>query len=286
MHELLLAQKCASVNFKKWLITPQIWITAAVIFVFALWNLSGVTAYSSASGIKTAPWIFPHFFFMPVMVTVYGFLTICLFSAAPFRDDFSQFMEIRMGKRIWICGQLLYILETSTVYVLYYVLITVVMILPRIFLTPEWGNLIKQLCYEPYITEEYGISLGGLYFSTDIIENFTPIQAMLLAMLMLWLVSAWLGTLIFVLHIVLKKGAGIIAAGFFVFLAYFANYVGWIMMGNRIFFFSPVNWLCLAYLNIAGRGDLPDLWYALSILVFCIIVFGGTGVKVYCAKEN
>ena len=286
MRELLLAQKCAAVNFRKWAVTPQIWVTAVVIAIFGVWNLSWVMEYSYASGIRIAPWIFPHFLLIPIMQLVYGYLTIVFFSDAPFRDAFAQFLEIRVGKKLWICGQLLYIVEAALVYSLYYMVITIVMILPRIYVTLDWGKAIEQLCYDREITSAYGIVGGALAFAPDILENFTPLQAMVLGLLMLWLVSVWIGVMIFFLHIILKKGAGIAVAGFFVFLAYFSNFVGALMFGNRIFFVSPINWVALGYLNIAGRGDLPDVWYAVSILLVSSVIMGVTGAKVYCVKES
>ena len=286
MHEFLLAQKCATVNFRKWTVTPQIWVTAVVIAIFGVWNLGWVLQYSYASGIRITPWLFPHFFFIPIMQLVYGYLTIVFFAEAPFRDSFSQFMEVRVGKKVWIYGQLLYIVEAAFIYVLYYMVISVVMVLPRIYISGEWGKAIEQLCYDRQIISSYGIVGGGFSFSADIIENMTPLQAMFSALLMLWLVSVWIGVVIFFLHIVLKKGAGIALAGFFVFLAYFSNYAGWLMFGNKLFFFSPINWISMGYLDIAGRGDLPDMLYAISILVVSSVIMGITGVKAYCVNES
>ena len=254
MRDLVLIQKCAGVNFKKWRTMPQIWMSAVVIAVFACWNLSGVLEYSVASGIRITPWILPHFFCMPAMQGVYAALTIVLFSAAPFRDSFSQFLEIRVGKQRWIQAQMLYILEASAVYVLYYVVITVIMILPRIFVTADWGMLITSLATNPSGPSDYGITVTGISFAPEIITAYSAPQAMILTMLLMWLVSCFLGFLIFGCHIAFSAETGIILAGFFGFLAYFSNYVGMMTFGTKILYVSPVNWISLGYLDVYGTG--------------------------------
>ena len=73
------------------------------------------------------------------------------------------------------------------------------------------------------------------------------------------------------------------AAGFFGFLSYFCNYVGWLTFGSRIFYFSPVNWIYLNYLDGAGG---PDLFYAVVFLVVQMIFWGTLGIRVYQIKEE
>lgn len=123
MGNFFLMQKCALVNFRKWAVTPQIWITLAAAAIMMNWNLSGVLEYSRASGIRVTPWVLPHFFSMPIMMTVFSAITVVLFAHAPFRDEFTQFLEIRMGKGLWIRAQVLYILEAAAVYTFFYVIV-------------------------------------------------------------------------------------------------------------------------------------------------------------------
>ena len=277
MHKLQMMQKCASANFRNWMVLPKIWIILGVIAIFSMWNLSGVLEYSADVGIRVTPWVFPYFFSMPVMCLVFGFLTIVLFSEAPFRNPLSDFMEIRTGKRIWIQGQCLFVIEASFFYALTYFLVTVVCLLPRIFVTGQWGKLIQKLVYDG----EAGVP--GMYFSEQVFEGYSAIEATLYSLLFIWLVSAFLGMLVLASHILIGKNAGDIAAGFFAFLSYYSMYVGSMAFGNKIFRVSPVNWINIGTL-LGSKYGMPDKYYAFSFLVIGIVVFGIMGIRGYERK--
>ena len=283
MGNFFLMQKCALVNFRKWAVTPQIWITLAAAAIMMNWNLSGVLEYSRASGIRVTPWVLPHFFSMPIMMTVFSAITVILFAHAPFRDEFTQFLEIRMGKGLWIRAQVLYILEAAAVYTFFYVIVIFLICLPRIYFTAEWGTLLTQLAVNREDAASYGIELEGIAFSPHIINAYAAPEAMGLTCLMIWMVSSFLGFLIFGCNILIGHGAGIMAAGFFSFLSYFCNYAGWMTFGSRIFYFSPVNWIYLNYLDGAGG---PDLFYAVAFLTVQMIFWGTLGIRVYQIKEE
>lgn len=285
MRNLVMMQKCASANIKKWIVTPKMWIIAVVIAIFTNWNFSWVTAYSKASGIHISPWVFPFYISMPVMLVVYGFLTIVLYADAPFRDSFSSFLEIRVGRQNWIGGQCLYIVESAAIYTLYQYVVTLLTILPRIFLTTEWGELISRLALDDGIVRQYGIEPSGTYFALSIVEAYTPAAATLLALLLMWAVTIFIGMTMLAFNIVIGKDAGVVAAGFLVFLSYFSNYVGWLMFGNKIFFLSPVNWVSLGYIN-AGQGtQMPDLFYVFPILFVVIYMMAMLGTRIYSVKD-
>lgn len=283
MREWILMQKCAAVNFREWSVTPQIWISLAVTGGMVFWNLSWVLEYSRACGIRLAPWILPHFFTMPVMLAFFAALTTMFFSSAPFRDQFTQFLEIRVGRRLWIRAQVLYILEASAVYTAFYALATVLACLPRIYPTWEWGTLITQMALVPGDVAEYGIQMESILFSGTLINDYSAPEAMVWSCLMIWLVSAFLGMLIFGVNILAGQGRGIMAAGFFAFLSSFSHHVGWLIFGNRIYYFSPVNWINLNFAD--GRGR-PDLIYAVVFLTLQIAFWAVLGVRVYQIKEK
>ena len=75
------------------------------------------------------------------------------------------------------------------------------------------------------------------------------------------------------------------AAGFLVFFSYFINYVGGMMLGSWCVYVSPVNWICLGYLDLQGSGQSPEVLYAVMMLLFGNILLGGLGVRIYCLKD-
>ena len=272
-------QKCANVNFLNFSIEPKTWMIFAVMTVFAMWNLSGVLEYSAEAGIRCTPWIYPHFFSMPVMWLVYGFLTIALFSDAPFHSSFSDFMQIRMGKRTWLFGQYLFILEASLCYSMAYFLLSIIIMLPRIIVINKWGKLIETFAYN---TEAAG-HLTGIYFMAGILEKYSPAEATLLMILIVWLVSCFLGMLILACRILFGGNTGSAAAGCLVFLSYFCVYIGSMVFGNKIYKFSPVSWINIAAFQ--GKNGYPDLVYAVSFLLLGIAACSVLGSIFYEKRD-
>ena len=280
MNRLKWMQKCVSVNLCNWSVTPKIWIIIGIMAVYTIGNVSGVLEYSSEIGIRVTPWIFPHYFNVPAMWIVYGFLTVSLFSDAPFHNASSQFIEVRVGKKTWIQGQCLFIIEASLLYALLYFVMTFIISLPRIYFTAGWGKLIEKLVY----SDVGAVQITGLIFDRNILEKFSPIQALFISLIILWLVSCFLGMLILACRIVIGGNAGNIAAGIEVFLAYFSIYIGVRVFGSRIFRFAPVSWINISvFCNEAG--DYPDIFYSFSFLVLGIIIFSVIGIKAYEIKN-
>ena len=272
-------QKCAGVNFSNWSVTPKTWMILGVMVVFAIWNLSGVLEYSMELGVRCTPWIYPHYFSVPLMWVVYGFLTIALFSDAPFHSTFSDFLQIRTGKRIWILGQCLFIAEASLCYSLAYFLLSVIMVLPRIIVLNRWGKLIELLASG---SEAQGLT--GISFMENIINEYTPVGATLLTILFVWLVSCFLGMLILAFRIISGGHMGNAVAGSFVFLSYFCVYIGSWVFGSRIYRISPVSWINISVFS--GIGGYPDVIYGVSFLLLGIVIFGAVGSLVYEKKDG
>lgn len=273
-------QKCAGVNFSNWSVTPKTWMILGVMAVFTLWNLSGVLDYSVRSGIRCTPWIYPHYFSMPVMWLVYGFLTIALFSDAPFYSPFSNYIQIRTGKHIWILGQCLFVAEVSLCYSITYFLLSVIMVLPRIIVLAQWGKLIETFVYDP----EASSQLVGIAFTQNIVENYSPVEATLLTILFVWLVSCFLGMLILACRIISGSHVGNAIAGSFVFLSYFCVYIGSMVFGSRIYRVSPVSWINISVFY--GSGGYPDKLYGISFLVLGILLCGIAGSMFYKRKDG
>lgn len=272
-------QKCANVDFSTWSVMPRTWMVLGVMAVFAMWNLSGVLDYSAEVGIRCTPWVYPHYFSMPIMGLVYGFLTIALFSDAPFRSPFSDFLQIRTGKRTWLLGQCLFVAEASLCYSVTYFLLSVIMVLPRIIVMNQWGRLIETFAY----SQDASANLVGVYFVPDILEKYTPAAATLWTILFVWLVSCFMGMLILACRVLFGGNVGSAAAGFLVFLSYFCVYIGSMVFGGGIYRFSPVSWICISVFRGSGGG--PDMVYGLSFLILGIVACCTVGSMLYERKE-
>ena len=279
-------QRIANVNFYMWGANWKMLTIYIVMQVFSIWNLSGVLDFAASSCMGVVPWILPHYYVMPIMQMVFGFLLISYFSDAPFYNRFTPFQQIRVGKRDWINGQILYILEASLAFVFLQLLSILLPILPQLAITGKWGRLITYLAYHPNAPSEYGIQITGMAFSEYLVENFSAVKLTLLCIGLLWAVSVFLGFLIFSIQIIFGNRSGMLAAGLLVFLAYFSNMWGEVFWGYHIFWFSPVNWISPLYVDLKGNGEMPGLWYVCMVLGWGSFLLAEVGKMVYMKREE
>lgn len=284
MTDLKTIWLCALVNFRKWRVTPRIYTLAAVIVAFSIWVFSWISDYAAAVGVKAAPWVFPFLLTMPVMFPIYGCLTLLLFCDAPFTDSHTPFLAIRMSRRNWALGQLLYILLASFVYTAFFVLASVLALVPNVQFTAKWGAVLKTLAFDPGSADRLGITRLAL-IDDPVISQFSPISATLISFGLFWLVSVFVGVLIFFFNIVVGSMSGLIAAGSLAFLSYFSVYVGKLAFGDWICYVSPLNWSSMFFLDWGGTGQAPSPMYAVGVLIGSIVLMGAVSVAVFCRQD-
>ncbi|WP_422659488.1 hypothetical protein ACK8P5_02830 [Paenibacillus sp. EC2-1] len=275
---------CARVNLLKWSVTPRMYTIAAIILAFAIWIFAWISDYASAVGVNVTPWVFPYLLTMPIIFMIYGVLTTLLFSDAPFTDSHTPFLMVRTSRRNWVLGQLLYILITSFLYTAFFVLMSMVVLIPNLKFSLDWGAVLKTLAYDPGSPAKYNIESYS-YIKDPVISMFSAMEAMLISFGLFWLVSLFMGVLIFCFNVVLGRLSGLIAAGVFTCIAYFAVYVGKLSFGNMVYYISPLSWTSMFYLDWGNTSSMPTPLYAISCLFGAIVLMSIISVKVYCMKD-
>lgn len=285
MYNLKRILLCAEVNFKKWLITPRMYVILAVMIIFEYYSFSDVTKISAYLGVNSTPWVFPFFLTNPVMFVVIGSLTTLLYCNAPFSDKHMPFIVVRTGRRNYILGQLLYIYLSSFIYTLAYVFLSIIMLFPKIQFSMGWGSLLNTLS----TSNEEVLKHTGAHITfmphQELLQLFTPIQAMLLSFILLWLVTAFIGVLICCFNIVIGKMSGITVAGIFTSISYFSAYLGTISIGHWLYYISPISWSSLSFLDVMNQGRIPKPSFAIICLLSAIILQSIISVKVFCKKD-
>ncbi|WP_281890569.1 hypothetical protein [Paenibacillus sp. YYML68] len=275
---------CAMINFSKWKVNPRIYTLAAIIVAFAIWVFSWIADYAAAVGVPVSPWVFPFFLTRPIMVSIFGCLTLLLFCDAPFTDSHTPFLMIRTSRRNWVLGQLLYIMMAAFVYTAFFVVASVVALIPHLQLTADWGAVLRTIAYNPSSLSKYGItSLADV--AGPAITLFSPVQAMFISFGLFALVSIFIGVLIFCFNIVLRRMSGLIVAGGFTVLSYFSIYVGKMSYGNAPYYISPINWSSMIYLDFGYTGSMPSPIYAVTVLVGSIVLMSIVSVIVFCKQD-
>lgn len=273
MNEWKTAFLCARINFRKWIVTPRIWVLAVFLACFLAYNSSGLVQLASAMNSGVTPWVFPGLFLTPVMVSVFGCFTMLLFCDAPFLDRHTPFVEIRTGRKAWILGQLLYIILASLVYTVYVFLVSVLVLVPHLELSGDWGVLLRSLAADSSLASQKGIALT-VFADPVIVGQFSGPQATLIACAFFWLVAVLVGVLIFAFNIMVGKMSGLVAAGAVIALSYYSVYLAQASFHNGWIFHyvSPLNWCSISNLNWGGNTQVPSPVYALIFSLSAIIL--------------
>lgn len=151
-----------------------------------------------------------------------------------------------------------YIWLLSLVYAAILSLLPVLLMIPHLEWTAEWGKVLGTLAQ----TNALGIRLNY-----TIMAHYTPAAAMLLTLAAVWLNTVLIGMINFTLNLLVKKGIGAavsVAAGLspllIVRLARF----------DLGYYFAPPLWMDLSNYRWQGYGYGPSFAYVYGVLLGCI----------------
>lgn len=275
---------CTMMNFRKSTVDVKIYVLLALVITFNVSNLSDVYEYSRVVGVGVSPWIFPHLLINPMSVPIFGCFALLLFSSAPFVDRHKPFVVIRTGKTSWILGQLLYVFITSLLYTLLIYLITVISFIPFIEFTKDWGKVMRTLAVNPNSAVSKGITLTSL-INNNIISQFSAIEATLISLGLFFLVTLFIGMVIFSLNLMIGRMSGVITVSILIFISYFSIYVGVLTIGYKTFYFSPLSWGTMQYIDWYSSGDSPSFTYAISFQIIVSIILGILSIIIYLKRD-
>jgi|SRR5690625_296202 len=281
MPNLMIVFISALINFKKWIVNPRIYTLVALIIAFLAYHTTGLTQFAGENGMKLTPWIFPHLMTPPVM-QVFACFTILLFSDAPFTDRHMPFMVVRSGRQNWILGQLAYIVLASLIYTLFIFIVSVLVLIPHVSFSFDWGVVINSLGANSRLAPE-----ATVFFDERLISIFSPVVATLISLVLFWMVSTFIGVLIFCFNIVIGHMSGLVATGFLIFMSFFSIIHGRLVLGDWISYVSPISWMSMSFYNWghAEPFQSPSMMYALFFLIGTILLMGFISVKVFCKKD-
>jgi len=273
---------CMGINFRKWSSNARIYTLAALTITFLLWLLSGLSQYVSAIDVSITPWVFPHILSNPTVIMVYGCFVTLLFCDAPFIDKYMPFVVIRSGRLNWLLGQLMYIILSGLIFTMLFFVVSLIALIPNLSFSLEWGTVLKTLSINPEAAFDYRVMI---FVNENIIRMFSPLKALFISLGLFWLVSVFIGVLIFCFNGVIRKMSGLVAAGTLVFISYFSVYLGSLLFGIGIYYFSPLSWSSISYLDWNYTGSFPSPTYAVLFLVGAIFLMSIVSLIVLCKKD-
>ena len=271
----------AAYNFRMWNKNPRIIITFCLAFILCF--LLSDKAVRFAQEYETTMQIVEAFvwtFGDSNSILLSSLLLILLFADMPFITSGTPFYLMRINRRIWITGQVIYIIGTTVIYMLFILLSTSLVCMQQSFIGDMWSETAAILGYSG---AGEAVALPAL---VKTLEMSTPYACMFTIFLLMLFYALLMAFIMLVFN--LKKGplAGVL--GVFVFsiygfllnpqtlktifqipdeLIYKANVaVGWL---------SPLNHATYHMHNF-GYDLLPRLWQTYivfgALIILCYIL--------------
>lgn len=265
-------------NFRHWRRNPRIIVTFALAFVLCFLLTDKALSFAGENG--TVLQMFEPFIWTfgdSDSILLISLLLILLFSDMPFLSPGTPFFLMRMNRRRWITGQLIYGMLATALYLLFILASTVFMCLRQAFPGNMWSETAALLGYSG---AGEAVALPALVKTLEMSFPFRCAGTIFLLMLCYALALVFI-----MLNFTLRKGsaAGIVSGfGFTVYgfllrpatigtvfqlpdgLYYKANVaVGWL---------SPLN-QATYHMHNFGYDRLPRMWQ--SFLIFGVLLGAG-----------
>lgn len=246
-------------HFKKWETNPRIYIIFIISFLYLHSILSPITNFCLISGYNITPYVFPYVMSQPITVVLIMLAVVLLFCDAPFIGEEQIYVIVRSGRLQWLFGCIIYITLASIVFFLLIIFFTVLILLPALELSSQWGKVIGTFA-QTSLASQYGISIP---FSQSIYTGYSPLQAMLITFCNSCFISFVLGMIIFLLNLKFAKSIGTITAIILILwqIAVKKTWTGFIR-------YSPVSWVSLSNIDVFSNSLYPNLAYIYIVIIF------------------
>ena len=265
-------------NFRQWRRNPRVFITFALAFILCF--LLSDKAVNFAKDYKTSMQIMEAFIWSfedSNSILLASLLLVFLFSDMPFITSGTPFYLMRISRKTWLSGQVLYIVLATFIYMLFILVATSLVCMSDSFVGNMWSETAAILGYSK------AGSAVALPSIVKTLEMNTPYQCMATIFLLMLLYSLLMALIMLTFNIRKGQLAGTVSVFVFTLfglilkpdlikaifnlperLAYKANVaVGWL---------SPLNHATYHMHNF-GYDRLPRLWQTYTILGVLITLF-------------
>ncbi len=277
----------ASYNFKSWKYNPRVYITFALEFILCFLLTERAVGYAQDFG--TTLQVFEPFIWTfgdSNSILLSSLLLFLLFCDIPNVDCGVPFYLMRMNRRSWLFGQILYLISATFLYMVFTLISTCVLCARMSFIGNLWSDASIAL-YHSNLDDDL-----ILPSSMKAMEQMYPYQSMLIIFGLMLLYMLVLTLIIFVFSIWKSQRAGVVSG--FVFSLY-----GYIMSPSMLALFSKSEnqtvlniisaWLsplqqATYYMHNFGFDLLPRLWQTyliFGVVIVALIIISKLGIKKY-----
>lgn len=275
----------AQANFRRWHKNPQIILCFLLAFIFCFLLSDKVMQFAEShdtylQGAESFIWTFGD----SQSVLAISILLLLLFSDMPNLSNEVPYFIVRTNRMVWMCGQILYVITASFLFVLFVFVATVVLSASRAYPANLWSDTAAVLGYS-----EIGQNLAIPAF-VKVLELTDPYHCtMHIFFLMMGYTVTMAGILLF-LNLCKKNGGmigGVLFSAFGILLnpdivaEWFGISLERMRIANILFgWISPLNHATY-YMHSFGYDNLPQLWESYMFFgIFSVVLFAGALVKI------
>lgn len=198
--------RIAKLDFLHWRSNPKYLTAILYLLLYSYDRVHGLANYAAELASPISPWVFSFLpcmgaSFLPIML---GY--VLLVSDAPFRTRQQRFVMQRTGKRAWIAGQLMYILEISVGFTILLWIFSWIWLLPQLEWSWDWGTVLRTAALNG-VPSTFGVYMEIPY---AIIKNTNPIAVTLWCASSMIAVCFLIGVIMAACNLWLHKGWGAI----------------------------------------------------------------------------
>lgn len=257
-------------NIRKWNSNNRIKIIFLLAIMCVAIYTDGIGTLSDNMGIKVSPWIYPFLFSYRYMKIVFIIPILFIFCDAPFIDDNQIYIMLRVKRKVWCVGQILYICVTSVIYSLVLMVSSVIVNINHITFSSNWGEVLGTAGTTNAMSQ-FNLQYNTIKISGRIITYYTPAQAMFFSFILMTLSFIFIGMIIYVVNVITKSSiVGSICAAVFILLTAVVDGFPYLM------WLSPISCNSINNIDVAGQTLYPTIQYVLSVysivIAACIII--------------
>lgn len=263
------------INIKKWFTNPRIYILGLIMGLVLICYSYDYYKVSSEIGYGVN--------ILGLFVSVYGgapgftrimtlFGSVLLFCDAPFMDENQQFVYLRLGRKRWVAGTIIYVFVASFIYTLYLILALALGVLPNIGISAEWGELFEVTSINS------GVTKAGI--TQKVLMDYSVLTSFLYMFDAVFLSCVIIGLVMYIVALFAKKGECILVGCGIIIIEgvglYFTENIS-----NILFHVSPLSLMQIWCLDDgSGNSYYPDMNFGIVFYVVVTIVLLLIGITV------
>lgn len=284
MRDIKQIFQIAKQNFTGWRKNPRIWMTFALAFVLCLMLsdqvISQAVRYETPLQI-VEPFVWTYGDASSVMLS--SLLLVLLFADMPFVSQATPYWLIRSKRRIWLMGQVVYVVLATIIYNLFLLTVLGIVAAPFSFVGNVWSKTAAMLGYG-------GGESITVPVSVKTMEISTPYMCAISVFALMLLYSLLVAVFMLFLNLSIGNMAGVLGAfalnlyGLFLNPSIFRklfHFTGNLAYKTNVLcgWLSPLNHATFPMHNF-GYDYLPKLWMSMGIFfVFILVLILLSGMK-------